>query len=79
MLDRRAKVQAALKALAGEDLKQASIGLFAALDYASDKKIDLDGDPKSFLEFADPEGKLARKDDASLNKWRRVDLLFQLT
>lgn len=79
MHDRRAKVQAALKALAGEDLKQSSIGLFAALDYASDKKIDLDGDPKSFLEFADPDGNLARKDDASLNKWRRVDLLFQLT
>ena len=79
MSDTRSKVQAALKALASQATKVAAIELFGALGYASRKTIDLDGTPSSFLKFVDQEGKLAAKREAQMEKWRRVDFLFQLT
>lgn len=79
MSDTRSKVQAALKALASQTTKVAATELFGALGYASRKTIDLDGTPSSFLKFVDHEGKLAAKREAQMEKWRRVDFLFQLT
>lgn len=79
MSDTRSKVQAALRALAGKSAKSAATELFGALGYASRKTVDLDGAPASFLKFVDRDGRLATKRDAQVEKWRRVDFLFQLT
>lgn len=79
MSDTRSKVQAALMALAGKSAKSAATELFGALGYASRKTVDLDGAPASFLKFVDRDGRLATKRDAKVEKWRRVDFLFQLT
>lgn len=79
MSDTRSKVQAKLKALASQPTKEAATELFGALGYASRKTVDLDGAPASFLRFVDRDGKLATKTDAKVDKWRRVDFLFQLT
>jgi hypothetical protein len=79
MSDTRSKVQAALEALASQATKQAATELFGALGYASRKTVDLDGAPASFLKFVDSEGRLATKREAHVDKWQRVDFLFQLT
>lgn len=79
MSEIRSKVQAALKALGDKSTKEAATDLFAALGYASRKTVDLDGTPASFLKFVDRDGSLASKRDAKIEKWRRVDFLFQLT
>ena len=79
MSDTRSKVQAALKALASQATKEAATELFGALGYASRKTVDLDGAPASFLRFVDRDGRLAAKREAQVDKWRRVDFLFQLT
>jgi hypothetical protein len=79
MSEVRSKVEAALKALANPNTKTAATELFGALGYASRKTVDLDGAPSSFLKFVDRDGKLASKREAQIEKWRRVDFLFQLT
>lgn len=79
MSDTRSKVQAALKALASQATKEAATELFGALGYASHKTVDLDGAPASFLKFVDRDGRLAAKREAQVDKWQRVDFLFQLT
>ncbi|MFM8747331.1 MAG: Eco57I restriction-modification methylase domain-containing protein [Aestuariivirga sp.] len=79
MSDTRSKVQAALTALASQTTKEAATELFGALGYASRKAVDLDGAPASFLKFVDRDGKLAAKREAQVDKWQRVDFLFQLT
>lgn len=79
MSDTRSKVQAALKALASRTTKEPATKLFEALGYASRKTVDLDGAPTSFLSFVDRDGRLATKREAQVDKWRRVDFLFQLT
>lgn len=79
MSDRRRQIEAALKAAITQPTKQAAVELFQALGYASNKTIDLDGKPETFLSFADPIGSLSGKLAAQTNKWRRVDFIFQLT
>jgi hypothetical protein len=79
MSDTRSKVQAALKALASQATKEAATELLRALGYASRKTVDLDGAPSSFLKFVDRDGRLAAKREAQVDKWQRVDFLFQLT
>ena len=79
MSDIRSKVQAKLKALASQATKEAATELFGALGYASRKTVDLDGAPSSFLKFVDRDGRLAEKREAQVEKWQRVDFLFQLT
>ncbi|HRD87323.1 MAG TPA: Eco57I restriction-modification methylase domain-containing protein [Accumulibacter sp.] len=79
MSDTRSKVQAKLKALASQSTKEAATELFGALGYASRKTVDLDGAPASFLEFVVRDGGLAAKREAQVEKWQRVNFLFQLT
>jgi adenine-specific DNA-methyltransferase len=79
MADTRLQVQSALKALATKATKQAATDLFGALGYASRKTVQLDGAPSSFLKFVDPTGNLASRASAQVDKWQRVDFLFQLT
>ena len=79
MADTRLQVQSALKAFANQATKDAATELFGALGYASRKTVDLDGAPTAFLKFVDRDGKLVSKREAQIEKWQRVDLLFQLT
>ncbi len=79
MADTRLQVQSALKALASKNTKEAATELFRVLGYASRKSVDLDGAPSSFLSFVDRDGRLAAKKEVQVDKWRRVDFLFQLT
>jgi adenine-specific DNA-methyltransferase len=79
MIETRAQVEAALKALERQATKLSATALFAALGYSSRKTVDLDGSPSSFLRFVDQEGALSKRQAAQTDKWRRVDFLFQLT
>jgi adenine-specific DNA-methyltransferase len=79
MSDLRLQVQLALNALVRKPTRSAAIELFSVLGYASRKTVDLDGRPSSFLRLVDRDGKLAVKRAAQVNKWKRVDFLFQLT
>lgn len=79
MSNTRLQVQSALKALASKTTKEAATELFGALGYVSRKTVDLDGAPSSFLRFVDRDGRLAAKREAQVDKWKRVDFLFQLT
>ena len=79
MLERRSHVHAALKALLDRPLKDAAVGLFSALGYASRKTVNLGGSSSSFLSFIDPTGGLTSKQEAQVPKWRCVEFVFQLT
>lgn len=79
MNDTRSKVQAALKALLSQTTKLAATELYGALGYASRKTVELNGTPASFREFVDRDGRLETKREAQIEKWQRVDFLFQLT
>lgn len=79
MADTRLKVQSALRALASRTTRAGAIELLGALGYASNKTVDLDGTPSSFLGFVDRDGRLSAKREAQVEKWQRVDFLFQLT
>ncbi|MER9103971.1 Eco57I restriction-modification methylase domain-containing protein [Mesorhizobium sp. M0848] len=79
MTDTRLQVQRALKALASKTTREAATELFSALGYDSRKTVNLDGAPSSFLKFVDRDGRLASKREAQIEKWQRVDFLFQLT
>jgi hypothetical protein len=73
-----AGVDRAIRAFASQPLEAAGRGLFEALGYRSGKTIPLDGDPATFAEALDHEGKLERP-AAHFGKWREVRFLFQLT
>ena len=55
-----AEIDRAVKAFADQPLEGAGRGLFEALGYRSGKTIELDGNPTSFAEALDHEGKLER-------------------
>ncbi|MER8792338.1 Eco57I restriction-modification methylase domain-containing protein [Mesorhizobium sp. M0983] len=71
-------IDSAIRALADQPLEQAGRGLFEALGYRSGKTIPLDGNPATFAEALDHEGRLGRA-AAYFRKWREVRFLFQLT
>lgn len=71
-------IDRSIRAFATEPLEAAGRGLFEALGYRSGKTIALDGDPATFAQELDPEGKLERA-AAHFAKWREVRFLFQLT
>ena len=73
-----AGIDRAVRAFATEPLEEAGRGLFKALGYRSGKTIALDGDPATFAQELDHEGRLERV-AAHFAKWREVRFLFQLT
>lgn len=73
-----AGIDRAIKAFADQSLEAAGRGLFEALGYRSGKTIPLDGNPSTFAEALDHEGKLERA-AAHFGKWQEVRFLFQLT
>ena len=73
-----AKIDHAIRAFANEPLEAAGRALFEALGYRSGKTIALDGNPATFAQELDHEGKLERS-AAHVAKWNEVRFLFQLT
>lgn len=73
-----ARIDGAIRAFASQPLEAAGRRLFEALGYRSGKTIPLDGNPATFAEALDHEGKLESA-AAHFGKWREVRFLFQLT
>jgi hypothetical protein len=77
--ERRQAISNTLKAFASTPLREASLKLFEAMDYRSDKTLELKpNSPKTFLATFDGERKL-NTEKALLGRWTTVDFLFQLT
>jgi hypothetical protein len=76
--DIRTSIETDLKAFPSSNLRQASLNLLATLGYSSDKQIELDGSPASFLEqFKCGDDNFCKK--AMVDDWKEIQLLFQLT
>jgi len=59
------------------NFKQSALALFKTLGYSSNKTINIDSNPESFLTYS--RGKNFNKDKAKCNEWHSIDLLFQIT
>lgn len=81
-IERRQKVQDALKSFATDPLRKAAVVLLDVLGYASNKTADLGNDPKSFLAsietFRADLGPINR-DKVKADLWQSCAFLFQLT
>ncbi|MBA3879057.1 MAG: hypothetical protein C0500_05010 [Sphingobium sp.] len=73
--DHRAAIQAAIAGLAGPDLAASGRGLLAAMGYRSPKTLDAPTKPAEFLAALNID--TARFE--TLDRWRSVHFLFQLT
>jgi adenine-specific DNA-methyltransferase len=72
-------IQAALKAFEGQPLRESGLALLQALGYSSPKTANLNGSVKDFLALVDRGGTLTKKDEIRIQKWQRIEFLFQLT
>jgi adenine-specific DNA-methyltransferase len=79
MSDIRQQIEASLAGFGKDDLKTVSIGLLNALGYQSEKTLDLDNTPDAFLSEFDNRDRKLRQDKALFERWKSIDLLFQLT
>uniref|UniRef100_UPI003220437B Eco57I restriction-modification methylase domain-containing protein n=1 Tax=Paracoccus sp. TaxID=267 RepID=UPI003220437B len=75
--DLRPAIQAALAAFSQKPLREAALGLFATLGYASDRTVDF-GSVPAFCRTFDQDGTHLAKLDPARN-WASIHLLFQLT
>ena len=76
--DIRQQIETALRAFSGSDLRTASIGLLNSLGYQSEKTLDLDNTPDTFLAEFDKRDRKFRKDKALFERWKSVEFLFQI-
>ena len=76
--DQRDAIAAALAAFAARPLADAARGLFAALGYASDRRVPL-ATPKAFLGQFDAAGRLTDRERETLQRLASLHLLFQFT
>jgi len=76
--DQRDAIAAALSAFAARPLAEAARGLFAALGYASDRRVPL-ATPKAFVGQFDAAGRLTDRERETLQRLASLHLLFQLT
>ncbi len=72
------RVADAISAFQTKTLVEASLGLFHALGYQSEKRVDLEGSPENFLRSFETRY-LLNKEKAAYSDWKSVDFLFQLT
>ena len=77
--DARKQIETALGAFSGADLRDAAMGLLTALGYESEKTLDLDNTPDTFLAEFDKRDRKFRKDKALFERWKSVEFLFQIT
>jgi len=77
--DLRRRIETALRAFDGSDLRAASKGLLDCLGYRSTKSLDLDNRPDVFLAEFDRRDRTFRKDNALFERWKSVEFLFQIT
>ncbi|HAE22191.1 MAG TPA: hypothetical protein DCG47_07700, partial [Spirochaetaceae bacterium] len=80
-IDKKRSIAAALTAFSGIDLSSASLALFKALGYATDRSAPFtEKTSEFFLENYTASGVgTFNKDKAKTDEWRYADLLFQLT
>ena len=76
--DQRDAIAAALAAFAARPLAEAARGLFAALGYASDRRVPL-ATPQAFIGQFDAAGRLTDRERETLQRLASLHLLFQLT
>ncbi len=67
--DTRKQIETALQAFSGADLRDASIGLLNTLGYQSEKTLDLDNTPNTFIAEFDKRNRKFRKDKALYARW----------
>ena len=78
-IDTRQHIATALQAFSGVDQRAASIGLLKSLGYKSEKTLNLDNTPDSFLAEFDKRDRKFRKGKALFERWKSVEFLFQIT
>lgn len=76
--DQRDAIATALAAFAARPLAEAARGLFAALGYASDRRVPL-ATPQAFIGQFDAAGRLTDRERETLQRLTSLQLLFQLT
>jgi type I restriction-modification system DNA methylase subunit len=76
--DQRDAIATALSAFATRPFAEAARGLFAALGYASDRRVPL-ATPKAFIGQFDAAGRLTDRERETLQRLASLHLLFQLT
>ncbi len=77
--DVRNEIKEALGIFAKKNIRTASINLLNVLGYSSDKTLDLNHSPESFIKQFCQNGLELNKDKALFEKWNSIDFLFQLT
>lgn len=77
--DTRKQIETALGAFSKADLRTASMALLDSLGYRSEKTLDLDNTPNAFLAEFDTRDRKFRKDKALFERWKTIEILFQLT
>lgn len=78
-IESKQAIEIALKTFGSQRLDTSAIGLFGSLGYRSDKRLSLKPNiPETFLDTFAKERPFNRE-QAMLNHWQSVDLLFQLT
>jgi len=77
--DIRKQIETALQAFSSSDLRTASIGLLNTLGYQSEKTLDLDNTPDTFLAEFNNRDRKFRKDKALFKHWKSIEFLFQIT
>lgn len=78
-MNTRHQIKTALNAFSGPDLRAASIDLLTSLGYRSERILDLDNSPDTFLAEFDKRDRPFRKDKALFARWKSIDFLFQIT
>ena len=78
MSELQRSVQEALRALADGSLSECAEGLLVALGYRSDRTIDFES-VAEFLSMVDAKGKLSAGQLATFDRWRDMDVVFQVT
>jgi len=71
--DIRKQIETALQAFSGSGLRTASIGLLNSLGYRSEKTLDLDNTPDTFLTEFDKRDRKFRKDKALFERCESGD------
>ncbi len=72
-------IQHAIQQFGQGSLKTNSLHLLNTLGYRSNRQLDLDNQPETFLESFDQNGALRQRGKALLSDWQTADLLCQIS
>ena len=77
--DIRLSITECLSNCIGNDFKKASIELLNCIGYRSEKTLDLDNSPRSFLAEFDRRERKLNQTKSQFVSWKSIDFLFQIT